>query len=1010
MRTPHPRLCWPTRLLVWLMIPLIVVGPGCSRRFYRDWADKATEAIIEKKADDPRWALQSYHVYPDPRARFADTTNPDRPPMPPDDPGAKERAPNPQHPGKAGVARIEGVGYLSLLDKWDVENRKERRLARAKQREEDRDSAASGEPKDDPKKDDEADTPSENPEDLSSEALLERAESLARRELADVVTRSGSVPESEAEKAVSQERNFLIKLEQALELGLINSREYQTRREQLYLAALPVTLERFAFVPQAFFTETFFRDKFGSDTPDGYANRWRAETNGGFTQLFSTGALLLARFANRTVFNLFGGPDTSFSTFSVDLVQPLLYQAGKAVTLEPLTQAERNLLYAIRDFAKFRQDFFVFIAAGQPPVGQLGFDPVLVGSLGIPTRFNPVVSLPLVQPAGSGVPSINPQVVPGRSQIFGASGLAAAPNQGYLSSLVDKATLVNQYRNINSLRRFLRRFRVYLEGGIVNSVQVGQIEQQLLRSIDNALNQQFTYRANLDQFKLQLGLPMNLRLEIDDGPLDPVFEQTRRYEDITNQFEEVSERALNYARPEEAGELRGRLRRLLTSSSIVRRTRFAQRIGGLLREWETLPATPPNVRRGALEEKLEDLTRERNRLRQRRDNLGNIEADPDKEKKDNKPNQPLSDEENRRLDELELQVDLGQYEQALRLYELRTWEKEKGPSDRQITQFNRVHQRFLLLLEQAFRERSEQARQRWPELPALCVEGVDLLRDDEDTVLATITRVALENRLDLMNQRAQVVDSWRKIRVAANALLGTFNVQVHYDTTSPIGAFAPFNLGAPRQRLQGIIDTELPLVRIAQRNEYRVTLISFQQQRRQLQLAEDRVVQEARQQLRQLRASAYSYHNVQKRAVELAYIQVAQALAAFSQPQVPTGPGLPPGAVGPPTAGGGAGDPAALTQQLLNNQNSLLQAQNALYNVWVTYLISRMAFYRSLGVMPLDERGVWIDDVATCHCPLATNRGKDGAESRSPSDGQQPANPGEQPAPLPAPRQDDSAP
>ena len=43
-----------------------------------------------------------------------------------------------------------------------------------------------------------------------------------------------------------------------------------------------------------------------------------------------------------------------------------LARAGRAVTLEPLTQAERNLLYVVRDFAKFRQEFFVFIAAGQP--------------------------------------------------------------------------------------------------------------------------------------------------------------------------------------------------------------------------------------------------------------------------------------------------------------------------------------------------------------------------------------------------------------------------------------------------------------------------------------------------------------------------------------------------------------------------------------------------------------------------------------------------------------------
>src|SRR5206468_3089975 len=112
------------------------------------------------------------------------------------------------------------------------------------------------------------------------------------------------------------------------------------------------------------------------------------------------------------------------------------------------------------------------------------------------------------------------------------------------------------------------------------------------------------------------------------------------------------------------------------------------------------------------------------------------------------------------------------------------------------------------------------------------------------------------------------------------------------------------------------------------------------QQRRQLQLAEDQVLFEVRSQLRTLRAFAYNYQNIQKRAVELAYTQVDQSLQAFSQPQQPSGPQPPPGSVGAPVTGAGAGDPAALTQQLLQSQNSLLQAQNDLYNTWIAYLTS----------------------------------------------------------------------
>src|SRR5439155_8201509 len=83
---------------------------------------------------DPRWKLDQFYVYPDPRARFADWTNPDRPPMPPDDPAAQKLAPLPQKPGKAGVEYIAGHGYIDLLAQWDEENRSELAEEEAKEK------------------------------------------------------------------------------------------------------------------------------------------------------------------------------------------------------------------------------------------------------------------------------------------------------------------------------------------------------------------------------------------------------------------------------------------------------------------------------------------------------------------------------------------------------------------------------------------------------------------------------------------------------------------------------------------------------------------------------------------------------------------------------------------------------------------------------------------------------------------------------------------------------------
>jgi hypothetical protein len=159
---------------------------------------------------------------------------------------------------------------------------------------------------------------------------------------------------------------------------------------------------------------------------------------------------------------------------------------------------------------------------------------------------------------------------------------------------------------------------------------------------------------------------------------------------------------------------------------------------------------------------------------------------------------------------------------------------------------------------------------------------------------------------------------------------------------------------------------------------------------------EDQVVFEARFQLRNLRALANNYQNIQRTNIELAYVQVDQALQQFAQPLAPTGSDLP-GFVGPTAPRPQAQDPAALTTQLLTAQNSLLSAQNSLYSTWIGYLTTRMNFYRDLGVMPLDSRGVWIDASASCDCNSPD-------QSTEQPGRQRPAPDGERPERLPEPR------
>jgi hypothetical protein len=63
-----------------------------------------------------------------------------------------------------------------------------------------------------------------------------------------------------------------------------------------------------------------------------------------------------------------------------------------------------------------------------------------------------------------------------------------------------------------------------------------------------------------------------------------------------------------------------------------------------------------------------------------------------------------------------------------------------------------------------------------------------------------------------------------------------------------------------------------------------------------------------------------------------------------------------------------AGNAAALTQQLLSAQSTVLQSEDAMYQFYVNYLVTRLALYRDLELMPLDPRGVWIDEHTTRDC------------------------------------------
>jgi outer membrane protein TolC len=148
----------------------------------------------------------------------------------------------------------------------------------------------------------------------------------------------------------------VITLAQAAAMATAHNRDYQRQKEELYLMALDLTLERHQFAIQWFGT-------FDSKYTRGDADETLEHQAGlGFNQMLADGAQISASIAYDWLRYLTGDPRASIgSVLSATVTQPLLRGAGRRIAQENLTQAERNVLYQIRTFNRYRQEFVVSI-------------------------------------------------------------------------------------------------------------------------------------------------------------------------------------------------------------------------------------------------------------------------------------------------------------------------------------------------------------------------------------------------------------------------------------------------------------------------------------------------------------------------------------------------------------------------------------------------------------------------------------------------------------------------
>ena len=153
-------------------------------------------------------------------------------------------------------------------------------------------------------------------------------------------------------------------IEEVLRLGVRHSREYQNQKEQLYLTALSLTGSRYSFSPQFFAESTATINGVGDDLQTG-----SVRSRIGVSQLMKSGGRLSMSLANDLLRyytgNAADGGDASvINLISVNLTQPLLRGFGRNdPSVEALTQAERNVVYGIRTYTLYQNQFARDIAA-----------------------------------------------------------------------------------------------------------------------------------------------------------------------------------------------------------------------------------------------------------------------------------------------------------------------------------------------------------------------------------------------------------------------------------------------------------------------------------------------------------------------------------------------------------------------------------------------------------------------------------------------------------------------
>lgn len=157
--------------------------------------------------------------------------------------------------------------------------------------------------------------------------------------------------------AIEPNKPVRLSLVQALQVGASNSLDYQSRKEDVFRTALSLDLTRNNF--RNIFSAEADSD-LSTDTSD---TELGSGATVGVSRSLKSGIDLSGAMAISLVKLLsHNGASTLGLNTDASISIPLMRGSGKHIAAEPLTQAERNVIYELWDFERYKRTFAVNIA------------------------------------------------------------------------------------------------------------------------------------------------------------------------------------------------------------------------------------------------------------------------------------------------------------------------------------------------------------------------------------------------------------------------------------------------------------------------------------------------------------------------------------------------------------------------------------------------------------------------------------------------------------------------